>query len=174
MNFFKISNSKLLISFCILFYQSVSAQYKLYVFVYPDCPICKYYLPQLNSLAADTNYQSVEFNYYIPLKNVSKKRIKSYLEKMSELILNRNEKIIVDKKNKMAQKLNAKVTPHVFLFNEYNICVYEGLIDDKYEGIGRYKQNVRQFYLIDALNSLIKNTTPPISKTEPIGCIIEY
>ena len=53
---------------------------------------------------------------------------------------------LVDEKSTLANAFNAKTTPHVFLFDQNNMLVYKGAIDDNYES----KKEVKSFYLKDA------------------------
>ena len=61
-------------------------------------------------------------------------------------------KYLVDNKSKLANSINAKTTPHIFLFDESNKLVYKGSIDNNYKD----KSNVTDFYLKDAMDQMLK------------------
>lgn len=76
---------------------------------------------------------------------------------------------LVDEKSTMANAFNAKTTPHVFLFDQNNMLVYKGAIDDNYES----KKEVKSFYLKDAIDQLASKTTILTKETKPVGCSIK-
>ena len=76
---------------------------------------------------------------------------------------------VLDKHSALANAFNAKTTPHVFLFDQNNLLVYKGAIDDNYES----KKEVTAFYLKDALNQLVSNNEIATKETKPVGCSIK-
>ena len=51
--------------------------------------------------------------------------------------------------------------------------IYQGLIDNWVSELGRTRQYTNQNYLEDAIESILLNKKPNISKTTAIGCFIE-
>ena len=51
--------------------------------------------------------------------------------------------------------------------------VYRGLIDNWVSELGRTRQYTNKNYLEDAIESILLNKKPNISKTKAIGCFIE-
>ena len=76
---------------------------------------------------------------------------------------------LIDDKSKIANAFGAKTTPHIFLFNSNYQLVYKGAIDDNYEDINK----VKEFYLKDAINQLVKDKKIKVSETKPVGCSIK-
>ena len=76
---------------------------------------------------------------------------------------------LLDKNSYLANQFGAKTTPHVFLFNEEKKLIYSGAIDDNY----RSKNNVKQFYLKDAIISSVNRQEIKNTKTKAIGCSIK-
>ena len=76
---------------------------------------------------------------------------------------------LIDDKSKIANAFGAKTTPHIFLFNSNYQLVYKGAIDDNYEDINK----VKEFYLKDAINQLVKGKKIKVSETKPVGCSIK-
>ena len=60
----------------------------------------------------------------------------------------------------------------LFLNNKLNV-IYQGLIDDRVKALGRTSQNTQNHYLINAIESYLKDEQPKTNKTNAIGCIIE-
>ena len=52
--------------------------------------------------------------------------------------------------------------------------LYQGMMDDRIERLGSYKQQWKNNYLEDAILSVRNNLKPKIERTTPIGCSLEY
>tara|TARA_B100000965_G_scaffold376804_1_gene370379 strand:+ start:1611 stop:2234 length:624 start_codon:yes stop_codon:yes gene_type:complete len=76
---------------------------------------------------------------------------------------------LLDEKSKLANAFGAKTTPHIFMFNSNYQLVYKGAIDDNYEDIDK----VKEFYLKDAIDQLVKGKKIKVSETKPVGCSIK-
>ena len=76
---------------------------------------------------------------------------------------------LVDEKSKLANSFGAKTTPHIFMFNSNLQLAYKGAIDDNYEDINK----VKEFYLEDAIQQLVKGKRIKVSETKPVGCSIK-
>lgn len=74
----------------------------------------------------------------------------------------------VDANSKLANAFGATRTPQCFLFNTKGL-IYKGAIDDNVKDPSAVKES----YLKDALNALVKNTTPAKQETKSIGCTIK-
>jgi thioredoxin-related protein len=74
----------------------------------------------------------------------------------------------VDAGSKLANAFGATRTPQCFLFNAKGL-VYKGAIDDNVKDPAA----VRETYLRDALNAVLKNTVPAKQETKSIGCTIK-
>jgi hypothetical protein len=74
----------------------------------------------------------------------------------------------VDAKSALANAFGATRTPQCFLFNDKTL-VYKGAIDDNVKDAA----SVKAWYLKDALNAVVKGTTPAMQETKSIGCTIK-
>ncbi|MBP7808275.1 MAG: redoxin family protein [Bacteroidia bacterium] len=74
----------------------------------------------------------------------------------------------VDAGSKLANAFGATRTPQCFLFNAKGL-VYKGAIDDNVKD----PTAVRETYLRDAINAVVKNTVPAKQETKSIGCTIK-
>ncbi len=80
---------------------------------------------------------------------------------------------LLDEGQKIHPQYGATRTPHVFILqkeNGKNIVKYIGAIDNNYED----PNDVSEFYVRDAVDSLIKGENPKTEKTVAIGCTIKY
>lgn len=79
---------------------------------------------------------------------------------------------LVDEGQKIFPQYGATKTPHVFILqkeNGKNIVKYIGAIDNNYED----PNDVSEYYVQDAVNSLIKGEPIKMTKTVAIGCTVK-
>ncbi len=107
---------------------------------------------------------------YINSNEKLRESVDSY-EAMVEHSKNNNYSFpyLVDEKSTLANAFYAKTTPHIFLFNEDDNLVYKGSIDDNYES----KEDVKSFYIKDAIEQLASKNNIVTKETKPIGCSIK-
>ena len=74
----------------------------------------------------------------------------------------------VDANSKLANAFGATRTPQCFLFNG-KVLIYKGAIDDNVKDPAAVKET----YLKDALNAVVKNLVPTKQETKSIGCTIK-
>lgn len=76
---------------------------------------------------------------------------------------------LYDENHKMADAFGAQTTPHIFLFNENAVLIYEGAIDNSWNP----KVDQKEEFLIDALNAVRNGKKIKKNKTAPKGCSIK-
>lgn len=76
---------------------------------------------------------------------------------------------LLDKASRLADVFQAKVTPHVYLFDGEDLLRYKGAIDDNYKSA----TEVRAPYLINAMESLINGEEVEVQETDAIGCSVK-
>lgn len=76
---------------------------------------------------------------------------------------------LLDNESELANAFGAQTTPHVFLFDKNNKLVYKGAIDDNHKAADQ----VKEFYLQDALNSLGQGKEITNKETRNLGCGIK-
>ena len=140
---------------------------KVLVFLNPDCPLCQSYTREIKQLQKMYN-DKIDFYGVLPGSFYSHQEMDSFL-KVYELPL----EIIYDHNYNLVNDLNASITPEVFLIDENNKVKYQGLIDNWLGELGRKRQFVSEYYLKDAIESLINEEEVSIKKTKAIGCFIE-
>lgn len=74
----------------------------------------------------------------------------------------------VDEKSALANAFGAGRTPQCFLFNSSGL-IYKGAIDDNVKD----PASVKEAYLKNALNALLKGEVPKVQQTKSIGCTIK-
>ena len=94
----------------------------------------------------------------------SMENMKAHFKKMDY-----NFPYLADDESIVANSFGAKTTPHIYLFNNEKKLVYKGAIDDNYKSI----HDVKEKYLIDAIDQLSKKKPIKINQTRAVGCSIK-
>lgn len=79
---------------------------------------------------------------------------------------------LFDEDQSIARAYDAKVTPHIFLFDSDLILRYRGAIDDNINDENSVKRN----YLEDAIDALLTGKPEEINPqdTQPVGCSVKW
>lgn len=78
--------------------------------------------------------------------------------------------ILMDASGTIGKAFGAKTTPHVFVIDQKGMIAYMGAIDDNKNGDKENPTN----YVAQAIDALLKGTTPATTTTEPYGCSVKY
>lgn len=132
------------------------------IFLSVQCPVVKGYDERIVKLAAD--YQAKGINV-IGINSNSTEAMEKVAAHAAE---NYKFPVLIDKGNVLADKLVANVTPETFYFNEKDVLVYHGAIDNSRAG-----DNITDNFLRDALESNLGGK--PVAKTSAnaFGCTIK-
>ena len=79
---------------------------------------------------------------------------------------------LLDEGQKIYPQYGATKTPHVYVLQKTkqgNVVKYIGAIDDNYED----EAAVKQKYVVNAVNALLKGKEVPVKETKAIGCSIK-
>ena len=132
------------------------------VFLSVQCPVVKAYDDRIVKLAADLqakgiNVIGINSNATEAPDAVAKHAAEKY-----------KFPVLIDKDNVLADKLGATVTPETLYFNEKNVLLYRGAIDNDRKG-----ENITDTYLNTAVDSTLSGK--PIVKTSAnaFGCSIK-
>jgi thiol-disulfide isomerase/thioredoxin len=142
------------------------------IFLAAECPISQKYAPILRGL--QTQFPQVKF-IAIFAKWDKMEVINDFLKEFPLIEANISGGITVlqDEKNNLVKKIDARITPEVFLFDKNAVLIYRGAIDNWFFAFGQYRPEATEHYLADALQSFLKNEPVKIKQTNAIGCIIE-
>lgn len=137
------------------------------VFLDIDCPISQYVIKPLNAIQTG-NKNQVQIVGVIPGTYYSAQEMTDFVAEYDIEF-----SVLNDEKMALVKKLNATITPEVFLVNEAGTIVYQGAVDDKFAKLGKSKPLVGTSYLNAALNQHLQGLVVDVPATEAIGCIIE-
>jgi thiol-disulfide isomerase/thioredoxin len=142
----------------------------LFVFLSPECPLCKNYTTVLNKVTKDFPADSLAVIGIVSGKAYSSEEVNSFRKEFSV-----NFQLYIDPGKKLTNYLEATITPEVVLINEKGKLIYRGAIDDWVTELGKNKIIPQKEYLKQALTQYINHETVAIKKTKPKGCYInEY
>jgi peroxiredoxin len=136
-------------------------------FVNPDCPFVKRHYRQgtMKKLAEkyrdkDVRWLAVNTTHYF---NVEKNKSFHDAHDLPYPVLD-------DSDGKVGKALEAKTTPHMFVFDKNGQLVYHGAIDSSPRGKGKDVTN----HVDEALSALVEGKAPETAETKPYGCSVKY
>jgi len=132
------------------------------IFLSVQCPVVKGYDERIVKLAAD--YQAKGINV-IGINSNSTEALDKVKTHAGE---NYKFPVLIDKGNVLADKLGANVTPETFYFNEKNVLVYHGAIDNSRNG-----ESITDNFLRDALDNSLGGKAVAKSSANAFGCTIK-
>ena len=149
-----------------LFSQVDDSRLTVMVFLGIDCPISQDYVVTLNNIHE-------QYKGFVKIEGVfpGKCKQRSVSQFNRDYSLNFSTK--TDRKNRIAKKLKATVTPEVFLFDRSGKVIYRGAIDNWYFELGRHRSSPTEYFLLDAIGAAIAGEEIKIKETKSIGCFIE-
>ncbi len=132
------------------------------VFLSAQCPVVKAYNDRINQLAVDYAAKGINFIGINSNSTESLEWVKSHAE------ANYKFPMLIDKGNVLADKFGASVTPEMYYFNEKNVLVYHGAIDNDKSGA-----NIGSHYLKDAFDLTLAGKAVGKATALAIGCTIK-
>lgn len=137
------------------------------IFYSPECPICLSNTKTISELAA--KYEG-KANFYLvyPGTYYSTGFIRKFQRKYKLKVASYK-----DPNKNLVSALQAGITPQAFIINSKGRIMYMGKIDNQYEEIGKRRTVTTEFYLQNALDSVLKGEEPATQFTQAVGCFIE-
>lgn len=140
--------------------------FTLFIFLSPDCPLCRNYSGTLDSLYNQYKNQ-VQVYGIIPGKAYSNEEIKQFIHDYDIQF-----PLLADYDKKLTAYLHAVVTPQAILLDNKFQLLYKGAIDNWVQSLGKQRVKATQFFLSDALQQSISNQTVLVKRTKAVGCRI--
>lgn len=133
------------------------------VFLSTRCPVVKAYIERIEKLAEDYRAQGVNVIGINSNSTESNDEVKAHA---SENRL--SFPVLLDKGNKIADRLGALVTPEAFFLDASNKLVYRGRIDNS-----RDPANIASNDLREAINATLAGKPVAKSEASAFGCSIK-
>lgn len=136
------------------------------IFLGVDCPISQKYIACLNSIYLTyKDNPRIQWSFIVPGKE-KKNKIKAFEQEY------RLQFPLQSDRDSQVTKYGASVTPEAFIVS-HEQTVYKGAIDNWFYELGKYRSQVSENYLRDALEAILKNQEPFFKETTPVGCFIQ-
>jgi thiol-disulfide isomerase/thioredoxin len=142
--------------------------YTVYIFMSEECPICRYYVHDINRLSNEYASEQINFIGVFPNFSSKKEKIEAFTKDYKLDIPTQTDYF-----KSLAKKLDAKLTPEVFVVNQDEKVLYRGRIDNAYVSLGNRRRVVTNHDLEKFLLNLQKGDIN-YTQTESIGCYIHY
>jgi len=142
-------------------------QVTVLVFFSPICPVCQSQTKAICDLYKEYANDSVSFIMIFPHNNFSKHDIRNFLDKYEI-----GMPVIIDTHNDMVKRWKVSATPEVVVLDSTVRRIYSGKINNAYESVGKYRTVVTEQYLRDAIEAGLRGIMPKVTRTEPVGCIL--
>jgi len=144
--------------------------FTVYVFLLDECRICQEISPELRKIADIAREQNIGMIGFFPNYATTEEGLKTFCKKYKV-----NFPAFIDHDKKVSKKFSATVLPEVVVWNETRQQVfYRGAVNNLFFAPGKERHNISQNYLRDAIFAIQNGNMPQITKTEPIGCFINY
>lgn len=149
--------------------ETTQAPYTVIIFMAVDCPITQKYMATIKELARKYQPQQISVVGYFPA-GLSRKQEKEFRQEYQVPV---NIKFVDDKKHEVTNRYTATITPEVVLIDKNQQVIYQGSIDNWFFELGRYRPEITEYYLEDAIEASLHGLQPSVLKTEAIGCFIQ-
>jgi peroxiredoxin len=133
------------------------------MFIATQCPVSNDYNTRMVELNKDYSSKGVVFIGINSNKQESVEDIKDHAKKNGFTFT-----ILKDKNNIIADKLNASVTPEIFVLDNKFEVLYHGRVDD-----ARKQEKVTSNDLRKALDAILAGKTIEVTETKAFGCTIK-
>jgi peroxiredoxin len=133
------------------------------MFISTQCPVSNGYNTRMAALHNDYKDKGVVFLGINSNKSESIDEIRSHAKEHEFGFT-----VLKDPDNKIADKLEASVTPEIYLLNPELELLYHGRIDDNSRGT-----NITSHDLRKALDELLAGKSVSVSRTKAFGCTIK-
>lgn len=138
----------------------------LFVFLSPECPICRNYTPVLNTL--EQRYrQSIQMMGIVPGMTYSRAIVQAFAKKYKIKF-----PLFIDSRKELSNYLQASITPEVILLNNHCELMYKGAIDNRIKQLGVQRWKATENYLEDVVNKYLEHSSIVVKRITPIGCRI--
>jgi thiol-disulfide isomerase/thioredoxin len=156
-----------------------AAKVLVIVFTCNHCPTSQYYEPRVHQFAADYKDKGVALVAIMPndpssvrLDELGWTDLSDSFQEMKIRARDRhfNYPYLYDGETEAVSRQYGPVaTPHVFVFDAARKLRYVGAIDDS-----ERVQHVTKHYLRDAVDALLADKEPPVTKTKVVGCSTKW
>lgn len=136
------------------------------IFLSPECPLCRNYTATLNKLNGKYG-DRVLFAGIVPGSSYSAEDVNTFRKDFAV-----GFPVYIDPGKKLAEELQATITPEVFLLAPDGPLLYSGKIDNWAVKLGQTRQVITERYLEDAIGNYLSGMPVVVKRTRAVGCMI--
>lgn len=133
------------------------------MFIATQCPVSNAYNERMASIYKEFKEKDITFLGINSNKQESVSEIKEHAKDNNLDFI-----ILKDEDNKIADKLEASVTPEIYVLDKSFNILYHGRIDDN-----RREESVENHDLKNALNEILNDEEVEVKETKAFGCTIK-
>jgi peroxiredoxin len=134
----------------------------------PECPLCLDYAAAFRRLHEEYGARGVRFLGVFPGTFFTEQEIRRY-----RMHYRLDFPAVLDPDYLLVRMLGADTTPEALLLDENGRIAYQGGIDNWAYEVSSKRLEPTEHYLRDALNAVLAGSVPPVTRTRPVGCLIE-
>lgn len=143
---------------------------RVFVFLTTECPIANGNIPTLNQLHRDfARPGQIELFAVVADPFTTRQEAATHYREFKA-----HFPVLFDASNQLRDRLKPTHVPEAFAIDPTGALLYRGAIDNAWESPGKRRQVVTANYLADNLAALRAGKQPPLPKTKPVGCPVEY
>ncbi|MFT3742781.1 MAG: redoxin domain-containing protein [Pyrinomonadaceae bacterium] len=132
------------------------------IFLSAQCPVVKGYIERINAVAADYKAKGITFI------GINSNSTEDFKWVKSDADQNFKFPVLIDKENKLADKLGATVTPETYYVDAKNVLLYHGAIDNDRSG-----KAITEQYLKTAFDQSLAGQKVVNTRKNAFGCSIK-
>ncbi len=140
----------------------------LVIFLGPDCPISQKFGDSIRKLHAQYAKDSVAVYGVFPFPLNEREKIAQFGDEYQFAF-----PLLLDSEFQLTQRLGASITPEFYLINQHGEIVYQGMFNNWYYALGKYRRVITEHYVLDAIEQHFANEPIRIKRTKAIGCFLE-
>lgn len=148
------------------FIQKSNVSLYLFVFLSPECPLCKNYSTVLNTIEKKYG-NKLQVYGLVPGATYTQKDLQTFSNDYKIAF-----PLLIDRQKAFSNYVQATVTPEVVLTDKVGTVVYRGAIDDWVQELGKKKIKPQQHYLVEAIEQYLLGEPVLVKQTTPKGCLI--
>lgn len=140
----------------------------VFVFMSTDCPVSNRYVPELNRLYAAYRDRGVRLWLVYSGGSASPEIVRAHHTAYGLRV-----PALLDPRFALAERSGATMTPEAAVYDVREQLVYRGRIDDRAQGLGRWRPVPTERDLADVLQRLGSGEEVTYRTTQAVGCYVK-
>ncbi|MEM1448804.1 MAG: redoxin domain-containing protein [Planctomycetota bacterium] len=138
------------------------------VFLDPECPIVRRYVPDLDGLARRAADSGVEFYGVLSDPLLTPAEGRAFRDEYEIAF-----PLLFDSSGDLARQLRPTHVPESYVVRTDDRLIHRGRIDDRFAAVGKPRARVEHTELSDAIDAAARGDATPATYAPPIGCVFE-